>query len=194
MSTTRIWKHWAQRSRDIWHSHQIPVDLQIYRLEKGFVTTMGTPYLIQIEMPSNSNPGLKLAKVTRELYQNHNVKTERLLRVPCKHFQFRTQRGGENAATEWSCFAHFFLPPFFFLAFFFSSLNLGWQNVMMFSESKFLMRSPSMRSIPTVLYKTGQRVKRCDFAGLTLSFSTLRAWECRANRPASKDLYMTFSA
>ena len=56
-------------------------------------------------------PRLKRAKVTRELYQNHNLKTGRLQlyvyiiyipyvytqQIPSKHFQFRTQRGGQNA-------------------------------------------------------------------------------------------------
>ena len=59
-----------------WHSHQIRADPPRIRNQYG------TRYPIRIEMPSNSNSGLKLAKVPRELYQNHNPKTERASFVP----------------------------------------------------------------------------------------------------------------
>ena len=81
-------------------------------------------------------PRLKRAKVTRELYQNHNLKTGRLqlyvyiYRMYIRNkYHLSTFSFVPNAVakmrSERSCFAHFFLPPFFFLAFFFSSLNLG---------------------------------------------------------------------
>ena len=65
-----------------WHSHQIRADPPSLPIGEGIRSQYGTRYPIRIEMPSNSNSGLKLAKVTRELYQNHNPKTERASFVP----------------------------------------------------------------------------------------------------------------
>lgn len=65
-----------------WHSHQIRADPPSLPIGEGIRNQYGTRYRIRIEMPSNSNSGLKLAKVARELYQNHNPKTERASFVP----------------------------------------------------------------------------------------------------------------